>query len=410
MKPWLSCALGAALALTARADSLLDQLKDKSNQEIPLASRYNISGSTDVRFVDGQRNITPFNFNNQGATGGVSTFTALRAHLFLDAQLSPKTSLFIKLGGGSPDLGRVIVDALAITMKTGDGWPAIEVGRFLDNFGRFPQRFLGPDNPLIGDPLIFTYASSLSTTQVPANELDLLSQQGRGQASRFAGYGAAVRGQSIASNVWYLNGLKVSGHIGEDVSYSAAMTNDAISASNFFDPNDDKAVTLHVGWRPDISWQIGASFSRAAYLEQAIFANPALLGTQIGDYEQHTFGVDGEYASGNFGLFAEYAHNSWESPRISERLEVDGFFIEPRYKLMPQLTLVARYDALYFHDIATPRGEQPWDLDVFRLEIGTRYTIERDLIAKVTYQFNRTDDAPRDPDDDLIQAQLVAVF
>jgi hypothetical protein len=402
--------LAAVCVLPASAQSLLEQLKDTSNREVPSASRFNFSGSTDARYVDGQRDITPFNFNNQGTTGGVGTFTALRLHLFLDAQLSPRTSLFVKMGGGSPDLGRVIMDAIAVTTKLGEDWPSLQVGRFLNNFGRFPQRFLGPDNPLIGDPLLYTYVSSLSTTQVPANQTDLLVNRGRGVASRFAGYAAATRGQAIVSNVWYLNGLKLFGNIGDDVSYSAALTNDAISAANFFDPNDNKAVTLHVGWQPAVEWQIGASFSHAAYLEQGIFANPALLGTRIGDFDQQTFGIDADYTLGKFGVFAEYAHNSWDSPRIPEKLEVDAFFIEPRYKLTPGLMFVARYDAVYFHDIGTAIGEQPWDFDVFRIETGAHYTIERDLITKLTYQFNRTDDAPRDPEDDLIQAQLVAVF
>src|SRR5437868_3186382 len=94
------------LAGSAHAGSILSSMREK---DVPLMQRLNFSGSTDARYVDGQRDITPFNFNNQVDTGGVSTFTQLRVHLFLDAQLSDRTSLFVKVGGGTPDAGRVLV-------------------------------------------------------------------------------------------------------------------------------------------------------------------------------------------------------------------------------------------------------------------------------------------------------------
>lgn len=389
------------------AGSIIEQLKEKD--VAATASRYNFSGSTDIRFTDGERDVTPFNFNNQDDTGGVSTFTALRMHLFLDASLSERTTLFVKLGGGALDVARIQLDALAITTRLGTGWPNLEVGRFLSPFGRFSQRFLGPDNPLVGEPLIYTYATSLSTSQVPASTADLLTQRGQGTRSQFLGYAASVRGQALQSNIWYLNGLKLGGNAGK-LSYSAAVTNDAISASDLFDPNDNKALTFHIGYKPDIAWQIGFSASTGAYLNRGIHDNPIALGVPIGDFTQDSFGVDVDYAAGPFSLFAEYVHNSWSTPFVGEDLETSGFFIEPRYKVMPGVSLVARFDALVFSDVSTGVLLTPWEFDAMRVEAGVLYNIERDLMVKATYQFNDTDATGGDPRDNLIQAQIVGVF
>jgi hypothetical protein len=403
---WLALAPALAPA-PARAGSVLDELKEK---EQPQAARLNFSGSTDFRYVDGGRTPTPANVNNQITVGGVSTFTALRLHLFLDATLSKRSTLFVKIGGGSPDLARVVLDAMAVTTSLGDGWPSLVAGRYLNNFGRFPQRFLGPDNPLIGEPLLYTYATSLAATQVPASAADLVRQRGRGLATRFAGYPGAVRGQQIVSNVWYLNGLKLDG-VHKRLAYSAGLSNEVVSTANFFDINDDKTVTVHVGYKPDISLGVGASYSNGAYLEQAVFANPATLRLKLSRFRQRTFGVDVDYAKGHFSFFGEYIHNSWDTPNVADGLDSNGFFVEPRYKLMPGLAVVARWEQIHFNDIAGPIGPTPWENDVQRVELGLSYAIERDLLAKVSHQWNRTGGPiPPDPSDDVAAAQLVAVF
>lgn len=401
-------ALLLAAAPLHAARSIIADLKEE--QEVAkVTSKYNFSGSTDIRYSDGGHDVTPFNFNNQDDTGGVGTFTALRMHLFLDATLSERTSVFVKLGGGAIDQARMQLDALAITTKLGEGWPNLEAGRFLSPFGKFSQRFLGPDNPLIGEPLLYTYFTSLTTSQVPASAVDLLGQRGRGTRSRFAGYTGQIRGQALQSNIWYLNGLKLAGNAGK-FSYAAAVTNDAVSASELFDSDDDKATTLHFGYKPDIAWQIGLSASRSGYLNRNIQDNPAALGVELGDFEQSTIGVDIDYSSGPFTLFTEFVHNSWSTPFVGEDLETNGFFIEPSYKVAPGITLVARFDALWFSDVTIGGIASPWEFDVARLELGVRYNIERDLLVKATYQFNDTEAIGGDPDDNLVQFQLVGVF
>ena len=402
-------ALAAALlsAGPVPAASIIDQLRDR---DVPQTSRFTFSGSTDIRYVDGGPDITPFNFNNQFDVGGVSTFTALKVHLFLDALLSKRSSVFVKLSGGSPDAARVNIDALAVTTKLGDDWPNLVAGRFLNNFGRYPQRFLGPDNPLIGDPLLYTYLTALTSTEVPASPADLVSQRGKGLASKFAGYGAAARGQAIVSNNWYLNGLQLTGAY-KKLSYNASLTNEAISAANFFDVNDNKTLTMHLGYKPDIAWQIGISVSNGAYLDHAVLTNPAVAAIHLDDFAQTTIGVDIDYAAGPFSFFAEYMHNWWETPFVHERLQVDGFFFEPRYKLMPGLSAVMRLEAMWFGDINVGGALTNWDFDIARVEFGLNYSIERDLIVKMTYQVNDTKVVGgKDPDDNVIQAQLVGVF
>jgi hypothetical protein len=373
-------------------------------------SRLNFSGSADLRYLDGGSDVTPSNLNNQGTAGGVSSFAAIRLHLFLDAILSARTTLFAKASGGSVGGNAFGLDALALTTALGHGLPALVAGRYLNNFGKFPQRFLPQDNPLIGDPLLYSYRVALSATQVPASPADLIRQRGRGLGSNFVGYPTTQPGMPVVSNFWYVNGAKLDGVVGR-FSYSVGVHNEAISTENFLDPNDNKTVTTHIGYRPDISLNLGASYSQGAYLEQGIFANSQTLGLRIGDYQQRTTGFDVDYAVGHFIFFGEYIYNSWNSPFIAEGLVSNGFLLEPRYRLFPGFTIVARYEQLRYNRIDTPAGSLPWEFPVNRTEVGASYAIERDLTAKVSYTWNHAFTGGRgDPDDDLLQIQLVGVF
>ena len=402
--PFFACV--AMLLATPSSARVLDDLREK---DVPAVERFRFSGQADVAYTDAQPAATPFTFNGAGDTGGISTFS-LEAHLFFHAILSPRTKVFVKLHASADDRSRVNVESLAITTKLGYGWPVLEVGRFQSNFGRFPQRFLPMDNPLCGEPLIYTYPTNLPTDQVPQSAADLLTQRGHGDNLQFAGYGSGTSGQSLVSGSWNLNGLKFAGHQ-EEFSYSLALSNEQAAWSSNFDPNDNKALTLHLGYKPSLPLGFGLSYSHGAYLEHAIGAVPAYKSLHLGDFEANSLGFDFDYAEGPFRFFAEVVYNDWQTPFIPQGLHVTGWFLEPRYKISPELYVALRLEHTHFSEVPVGGTSQPWDFDVGRLELGLGYIIERDLRLKASYQFNRTGGAlPDDPEDNLVQAQLVAAF
>ena len=60
--------------------------------------------------------------------------------------------------------------------------------------------------------------------------------------------------------------------------------------------------------------------------------------------------------------------------------------LEGRYKLGPRLYVAARYDHLGFSDVAGTLLTVPWDAPVTRVEAGGGYSIQRNLVLKLSYQ------------------------
>ena len=65
--------------------------------------------------------------------------------------------------------------------------------------------------------------------------------------------------------------------------------------------------------------------------------------------------------------------------------------VEGRYKIRPGLYVAARLDHLGFGQIAAAGRMQSWDAPVTRVEGGAGYSIERNLLLKITGQVNRRD-------------------
>jgi hypothetical protein len=65
---------------------------------------------------------------------------------------------------------------------------------------------------------------------------------------------------------------------------------------------------------------------------------------------------------------------------------------EGRYKLRPGLYVAARFDHLGFSEITgATAGTLPWDAPVTRVEVGGGYSIQRNLLLKLSYQRNTRD-------------------
>jgi hypothetical protein len=63
----------------------------------------------------------------------------------------------------------------------------VQFGKIPTPFGHFTERAYADKNPLLGQPLLYQYFSSLRSNQLPADNEDLLSQRGSGRGG-FAGY------------------------------------------------------------------------------------------------------------------------------------------------------------------------------------------------------------------------------
>jgi hypothetical protein len=77
--------------------------------------------------------------------------------------------------------------------------------------------------------------------------------------------------------------------------------------------------------------------------------------------------------------------------------------------LRPGLYAAARVDHLGFSDITGTAGSQSWEAPLSRVEVGGGYYVQRNLVLKLSYQYN-TRDGGRQPTLGLPAAQLVYWF
>ena len=63
--------------------------------------------------------------------------------------------------------------------------------------------------------------------------------------------------------------------------------------------------------------------------------------------------------------------------------------VEGRYKIRPGLYAAARVDHLGFSTIHTPTRTDSWDAPVTRVEVGGGYSLQRNLLLKLSYQYNK---------------------
>ena len=84
--------------------------------------------------------------------------------------------------------------------------------------------------------------------------------------------------------------------------------------------------------------------------------------------------------------------------------------LEGRYKIVPGLYAAARVEHLGFSDLVGSTSTLPWDAPVNRVEVGTGYSIQRNLLLKISYQHNTRDGGVLQRVENLGAGQLVFWF
>ena len=125
-----------------------------------------------------------------------------------------------------------------------------------------------------------------------------------------------------------------------------------------------------------------------------------------------TWGGDAEYSRDYYLIRAETIVSRWTIPAvvgIGSPLGAVATSIEGRYKVLPGLYGAARLDHLVFSSVTGSQGPQTWDAPVTRLELGGGYSLQRNLLLKLSYQLNWRD-TERVPTENLVAAEVVFWF
>lgn len=269
----------------------------------------------------------------------------------------------------------------------------IQIGRVPPTFGAYGRRAYGVDNPLIGVPLGYQYLTSLRPDALPASADQLLNMRGRGWLASYSiGNPVAAHGVPLVSTARWDTGVQVHAAT-EVVEATAAVTVGTLSDPRFSDNNGGRQVIGRVALHPNAGLIVGVSASRGPFAgRQAASA----AGSDWRSLTQQAWGADVEYSRDYYLVRFESIYSAWRMPAVGAH-PIDGPLtalatsIEGRYKIRPGFYAAARFDHLGFNEISGSRLREAWDAPVSRIEVGGGYSIQRNLIAKLSYQYNTRD-------------------
>jgi len=293
----------------------------------------------------------------------------------------------------------------------------IQVGRIPPTFGAFARRTYANDNPLIGYPLAYQYLTSLRPDSLPAHADELLQKRSLGWRLRYSlGSSTADRGVPLVSAFRWDTGVQVHAGAGS-VRATVAITAGTVSNPLFFDDNSGRQIAGRLELRPVAGLIAGVSLARGRFVADSA-ARSALgeVPSASGDaFAQTAWGSDVEYSRAYYLLRFEAVVSAWslpivKAPAIANPLRATSTSIEGRYKFMPGMYVAARFDHIGFSDITGSTSTAPWDAPVTRVELGTGYSIQRNLLLKVSYQHNTRDGGLLRRVENLGAAQLVFWF
>jgi hypothetical protein len=391
----LASLLGLVLLCQTPSD---DELPPSEEQESP---RYGISADFDWSFSNAEK--SPLNLTYYGN----NIMKLLRVSLLFNFRASDRIGLYVNLTSenlGTPHLYGAFVRLAPLGNKK--LW--IQAGKIPQPFGAFPERWYPFANPLIGDPFMYSYVTSLRPDNIPAGPDDLLSQRGNGLSPLFRGGGSTSQHPGISMIEifkWAAGGVGF-GRAGR-FEYLAGVTSGTLSNPGGVDEGDGAQVLGRVRFLPSSAFNVGASAARGRWLDDIVEDS---LDEPLDSYYQTGVGGDFHYARGHLLLYGEAAWSRWDLPNIDEPIDAISAFLETRYRWLPGLFAAGRLDRLSFSEITASNGESaPWEFPLTRLEVGAGFSWERHVILKLVGQFNWYDEAT-DLDENIIAFQIVVHF
>lgn len=268
----------------------------------------------------------------------------------------------------------------------------IQVGRVPPTFGAFARRTYAADNPLIGYPLAYQYLTSLRPDSLPANADELLRMRGRGWLSSFSvGDTTPSNGLPLVSAFRWDTGVQL--HAGGDrANGTIAVTTGTLANPLVGDDNAGKQVAGRLALRPYAGLLLGVSAARGPFVSRDALA-PSGLDADSRRFTQTAWGADVEYSRDYYLVRFETILSDWRiplvrAPQIRLPLRAASASLEGRYKIRPGLYAAARIDRLGFSQITGSTRTDTWEAPVHRVEAGGGYSIQRNLVLKLTYQHN----------------------
>ena len=390
MTPWLkAAALAGAAAILAATTALPARAQTLPSEPIVFGNgRVTLGGDAAVTFAPQDPGFFNFTDYEHSALRGVRL--DLTASIKADSHLSFLADIRDENGDDLRTYG-LYARIRPWTNRAFD----IQIGRIPPTFGAFARRTYPSDNLLIGYPLAYQYLTSLRPDSVPASADELLRMRGRGWLADYSiGNQTPAHGVPLVSAFTWDTGVQL--HFASDrVDATGAVTAGTVSNPLFHDDNDGKQAAGRLTFRPLTGLVVGASAARGPFVGSAA-ARGAVGDGHDGTFTQTAWGADAEYSRDYYIIRVETILSDWTLPIVRPPvldlpLRAFSTSIEGRYKIRPGLYAAARVDHLGFSEVTGLSGTATWDAPLSRVEIGGGYSIQRNLVLKLSYQYNSRD-------------------
>jgi len=396
-------ALATLLILTtaSRAQPFLDKLDDALFfQSRNGFIRSDFSGLLDLEgyYID-QR--------PPGLLFGNDHFFNPRLSLFLDTRIGPHLYSLVqaRVDRGFDPRARVrsarFDEYLLRWTPFEDARLNVQAGKFATVLGAWVPRHDSWNNPFINAPLPYEHMTTVNDAAVVASGQILVNR--RAIADNKPAWLPVLWGPA------YATGGSLFGQLG-NFDYAFELKNAAPSSRpTQWDAHDrgfdHTTVAARAGWRPNAAWNLGASLSEGAYLNQRT-VTPA--GTSAGDFRQTVFGQDISYARHGWQLWVEVIESRFEVPNVGNADSL-AYFVEAKRKLGANHFVAVRWNQMFFGDVPTATVPQPWDNDVWRVDTAFGWRVTQHLQGKVQYSLSRQRGALQQGEQ-LLAAQVTMKF
>ena len=269
----------------------------------------------------------------------------------------------------------------------------IQAGRIPPTFGAFSRRTYPSDNPLIGYPLAYQYLTSLRPDALPADADELIRMRGRGWLSDFSiGNPTPAAGVPVVDVLSWDAGVQI--HAATDVIDAAlAVTAGTLSHPLVRDDNRGRQVSGRLALQPVPGLIMGVSGSRGPFVSRSA-ADSAGRSADDGSLTQTAWGGDVEYSRGYYLVRAETIVSDWRVPGVRRDRPAAASLVDFARRAIqdPGWTLCGRAPGTPdFGDVVGTAGAREWEAPVSRIEAGVGYSLQRNLLLKLSYQRNTRD-------------------
>lgn len=334
-----------------------------------------------------------------------------RLSLFLDTQFGPHLYSFVQLRvdrgfdpGSHPDGATRLDEYFLRYTPFDDSRLNLQFGKFATVVGNWVPRHDSWKNPFINAPLPYENVLIITDRVAPPGPAAFLAR--RNEPDRKTTWVPIIWGPA------YTAGGSVFGLI-EKFEYAFEVKNVALSSHPYaWRPTrhgwDFPVFGGRVGFRPNASWNFGASFSHGPYLlppEERLSVGAPLKG----DFDHTTLGYDISFSWRHWEVWGEVFASRFEVPNVGDA-DTLVYYVEAKYKFEPRLFGAVRWNQQLFDKIRDGMGgHKRWDRDIWRIETALGYRFDRHLQGKLQYSYSHQN-GPRQQGEQLVAAQITVKF